>query len=139
MWFNTAACDHPVTPPVAPPQSWSHCSHRRGQIKSHQSQGEQGMWGRAALGLCTNTAVAPELSLSPQGQGNAHPAVSRMETSKKPKMLHAALLGSLWGWKGLWGRHRVGVREEPLPEPLQGFGSGCSQRQEMLLQPKIRT
>lgn len=138
MWFNTAACDHPVTLPAPEP-----LQPPRGPNQSHQTQGEQGLWGRAspgaALGLYTNTSLArSSVPSTLQGQDDAHPVGSSMETFKKQKMLYPAPVRPLWRLEGAVGPAQHGGEGGALPSGLQGLcsrvsrqhGSGCNQRRK---------
>lgn len=147
MWFNTAACDHPVTLPAPAP-----LRPPRGPNQSHQTHGEQGLWGRAspgaARGLYTNTSLARNSVPSTlQGQGDAHPAGSRMETFKTQKMLYSAPVRSLWRLEGAVGpgtaRGRGGRSPSQCPCRDSAPGSvgstalAATRGGRMLLQPKI--
>lgn len=106
MWLNTAACDHTVTPSVAVPQSWSHCSHPGHQCQEPPEQGKQGLWDRApgaALGLCTNTSMAPELSLSLAGAGPCTPCMEHDGNLQKAENALCSPSGIPVGLEGLWG------------------------------------
>lgn len=148
MWFNTAACDHPVTLPAPEP-----LQPPRGPNQSHQTQGEQGLWGRAspgaALGLYTNTSLArSSVPSTLQGQDDAHPVGSSMETFKKQKMLYPAPVRPLWRLEGAVGPGTARGRGRSPPQcPCRDSAPGsvgstalaATRGGKTLLQPEMRT
>lgn len=137
MWFNTAACDHPVTLP-APEPLWP----PRGPNQSHQTQASRGCGaGRAQErpGGSTQTHPLPgTLSPAPcRGRVMHTLRGAGWKPSKNKKCFIQPQSGPCGGWKGPWGRAQHGGGEGgALPSAPAGILLQGQSAARLWLQPE---